>query len=91
MAGDNIRVRIPAPMRTYCNGKESVDATAGNVRQLIAELDKNCPGIKAALMNEDALRPDVAVAVDGQIAPLGLLQSLDGAKEVTFIPAVGGG
>ena len=91
MSADSIRVWIPAPMRSYSDGRETVEASAGNVRQLISELEKACPGIKSALMKEDALRADVAVAVDGQIAPLGLLQSLDGAKEVTFIPAIGGG
>ncbi len=78
-------------MRVYSNGHESVAADGQNVRQLIESLDQVCPGIKAALMNKDRLKPDVAVAVDGQIAQLGLLQSLTGANEVSFIPAIGGG
>ena len=78
-------------MRVYSNGHESVAADGRNVRQLIDSLEQACPGIKSALMNEDKLKPDIAVAVDGQIAQLGLLQSLSGANEVTFIPAIGGG
>ena len=78
-------------MRTLADGQESVEAKGENVRQLIDDLELSCPGIKPALMNGASLKPDVAVAVDGQICPLGLLQSLTKAKEVTFIPALGGG
>lgn len=78
-------------MQSFSQGQESVEVSAANIRQLIVKLEENCPGMKSALMLGDSLKPDVAVAVDGQIAPLGLLQSLESAKEVTFIPAIGGG
>ncbi len=91
MPGNTIRVWIPATMRVLAGGQESVEGDGENVRQLIENLESSCPGIKAALMNGSSLKPDVAVAVDGQICPLGLLQSLEDAREVTFIPALGGG
>jgi molybdopterin converting factor small subunit len=86
-----IRVHIPAPMRGYCEGKEVVEANGRNIRQLILSLDHTYPGMKAALMDNDLLKPDVAVAVDGQITPLGLLKTLSEASEVSFFPAIGGG
>jgi sulfur-carrier protein len=85
------KVRIPAPMQAYSNGQEVVEASGRNVGQLIIALEQSCPGIKDALMDDDKLKPDVAVAIDGQIAQLGLLQSLSDENEVTFIPAIGGG
>ena len=91
MSAAKVRVWIPATMRGFTQGKESVETEANNIRQLIESLESSCPGIKAALMDGSSLRPDVAVAVDGQICPLGLLQTLAGAREVTFIPALGGG
>ena len=86
-----IKVWIPAPMQVYSDGQISVETSGANVGQLILSLEKTCPGMKKALMDEDVLKPDVAVAIDGQIAQLGLLQSLEDAKEVTFIPAISGG
>ena len=86
-----IRVHIPAPMRGYCEGKEVVEANGDNIRQLILALDCTYPGMKDALMDQDLLKPDVAIAVDGQITPLGLLQGLSEAREVSFFPAIGGG
>jgi molybdopterin converting factor small subunit len=42
-------------------------------------------------MNGDKLKSDVAVAVDGQIAQLGLLEPLRDRHEVVFMPAIAGG
>lgn len=78
-------------MRMYSNGRDVAEAEGKNVRQLILDLESHYPGMKHVLLNEAGLRPGVAVVVDGQIAPLGLYQSLEGAREVTFIPAIGGG
>ena len=84
-------VRIPLPMQSYTGGKETVEIDGQNIRQLIDHLDTEYPGIKSALMDEDKLKPDVAVVVDGQVAQLGLLQSLQPQNEILFIPAISGG
>ena len=86
-----LKVHIPLTMRDLCLGREFVEANGSSVRQLILDLEESYPGVKKTLMNEDNLRPGVAVAVDGQIAPMGLFQSLKYAKQVAFIPAIGGG
>lgn len=78
-------------MLSFSNGETSVEVEGGNVRQVIVKLETLCPGIKDALMDEDKLRPDVAVAIDGQVAQLGLLTSTPDNCEVFFIPAIGGG
>ena len=84
-------VRIPQPMQCYTGGKELVTINGKNVRQLINELDRKYPGMKQALMDDDSLKPDVAVAIDGQVTQMGLLQPLTENNEVIFIPAIGGG
>lgn len=86
-----IKVHIPAPLQSYTSGQALVEAEGNNVRQLIAALDESYPGLKPALMDGDKLKADVAVAIDGHVAQLGILQSLAEAKEVIFIPAIGGG
>lgn len=78
-------------MQVYTGNQEVVHASGRNVRQLIDELEAAYPGLKAALMNDDRLRPDIVVAVDGQITRLGLLQPLTDANEVIFLPALSGG
>ncbi len=84
-------VRIPQPMQVYTQNREVVQANGKNVRQLIDKLDITYPGIKEALVEDDKLKPDVAVMLDGKITQLGLLQPLSEENEVIFIPAISGG
>lgn len=84
-------VRIPQPMQVYTKNRDVVHAEGKNVRQLINALEKIYPGMKDALVEDDKLKPDVAVMLDGKITQLGLLQPLSEENEVIFIPAISGG
>jgi molybdopterin converting factor small subunit len=61
------------------------------VRQIIDALEAAYPGIKARLCDANGLRPGLAVAVDSEIARLGLSQAVAEESEVHFLPAVSGG
>ena len=61
------------------------------MRQIIDRLDGLYPGIKARLVEEGRLRPNLSVAIDGEIGRMGLLEKVVGKVEVHFIPAIGGG
>ncbi len=78
-------------MQAFTNGREVVEVEGRNLRQLIDRLDQDYPGMRQALMQGDRLKPDVAVAVDGYISQLGLLQPVTDDNEVFFIPAISGG
>ena len=84
-------VWIPATLRSLSGGQETVEIEARNIRQIIADLDKQFPGIRARLCAGDALRPGIAAAVDGQVANLGLLQPVAANSEVHFVLAIAGG
>lgn len=78
-------------MQVYTGGLGVVIAEGRNVKQVMNQLELVYPGLKGALMDGERLKADVRVAVDGQIAPLGMMQSLNGTEEVTFLPAMSGG
>ncbi len=84
-------VRIPQPIQIYTQDMDVVQVGGKNVRELINELEERYPGLKAALVEDDKLRPDVAIVLDGKISQLGLLQPLSAEHEVVFIPAISGG
>lgn len=86
-----VSVWIPSAMQSFTNGQEVVEIEGSNPRQLIGRLDQDYPGIRQALMEGDKLRPDVAIAVNGQVTQLGLLQPVSDQDEVIFIPAFSGG
>lgn len=84
-------VRIPKPMQIYTNDRDVVQVGGKNMRKLINELEKNYPGMKAALVEGEKLKPGIAIVLDGKISRLGLHQPLSEENEVVFIPAISGG
>ena len=85
------RVFIPPLLRPLTEGAEDVEVAGSTVRQVIENLNARFPGIRERLCRGDELQPGLAVAVDGQISSLGLLQKVHPASEVHFLPAIGGG
>ena len=58
---------------------------------MIDRLEELYPGIKARLVEDNALLPNLAVAIDGEVAVMGLLEKVGEHSEVHFVPAIGGG
>jgi molybdopterin synthase sulfur carrier subunit len=85
------KVRIPQVLLTLTNGEEFVHVSGNNVRQIIDELDQLYPGVKAALLDNGKLKPDVAVMLDDRVGQLGLLEPVSEENELLFIPAISGG
>jgi molybdopterin synthase sulfur carrier subunit len=86
-----IKVFIPPLLRDAAQGREEVEVAAGTVRQVVAALEARFPGIRDRLCAGDALRPGLAVAVNGAVSSTGLLQKVPDGSEVHFLPAIGGG
>ncbi len=78
-------------MRDLTGGQPTVQAEGATVRQVIQSLEAQFPGIRARLLKGGQLRPNVSVAVDGIVSPLGLLEPVSAESEVHFLPAVAGG
>jgi len=84
-------VYIPPALRKLTGGQETVAVSAGSVREAIAELESQFPGVEARLVVDGDIRPGMAIAVDGNISSMGMLQKLTPDCELHFLPAVGGG
>ncbi len=84
-------VFIPTMLQKMTGGIKQVDLEAKNVRQVIEELERLYPGIKDRLVEDGAIRSNLAVAIDGEIARMGLLEKVGENSEVHFVPAIGGG
>ena len=85
------KVFIPSLMQKLTEGKDVLDVNGSTVREIIENLEKDYPGIKIRLVDKYKMKPNISVAVDGEVSPLGLLEKVSGNSEVHFIPAVGGG
>jgi molybdopterin synthase sulfur carrier subunit len=84
-------VWIPALLRDLTQGQAQVEVLGSTVGQVVESLDAAYPGLKDRLCDGDQLVRGIAVSVDGRLAPLGLLASVDAQSEIHFLPSVGGG
>ena len=86
-------VWIPTRMQQLTDGQQKVQVAGATVRQVVNNLEKSYPGIKARLVDpeEDELFPGVAVIVDGEASLLGMMEAVNEASEVHLLPAIGGG
>lgn len=84
-------VWIPALLQELTAGRERVEVPGATVREVIDHLEEVYPGIKARLLESDRLRPNITVAVDGEISRLKLRHRLEENSEVHFLHALSGG
>lgn len=82
---------IPALLQPLTGGNASVTVEGASVRQVIDRLEENWPGLSERLLENGRLRPNISVAVDGEISPLGVLEPVSPSSEVHFVTAIKGG
>ena len=82
---------IPTMLQKMTDGAQKDDMEVRNVRQVIERLEEIYPGIKDRLLEDGDIAPNIAVAIDGDVAIMGLLQRVGENSEVHFVPAIGGG
>ena len=84
-------VFIPSLMQKLTDGKNEVIVNGTTVREIIENLENIHPGIKERLIDTYRLKPNISVAIDGDVSPLGILEKVGENSEVHFLPAIGGG
>jgi sulfur-carrier protein len=85
------KVYIPALLRQVTGGRAEVEVEGANVRQIIANLEAQYPGFGERLIDQGRLRPNISVAIDDEVAPLGLMEPVPPGSEVYFLTAIRGG
>ena len=86
-----LTVFVPTMLQTMTDGVKQIDMEADNVRQVIDRLETLYPGMKDRLIESGQIRSNLAVAIDGEVARMGLLEKIGEAREIHFVPAIGGG
>jgi len=86
-----LRVLIPQPLLSYTNRRDRVDAQGQTLEALLQDLDRQFPGIRFRIVNEqDEMRPHVVIFVAGTKTK-DLQISLEGCDEVVILQALSGG
>lgn len=85
-------VWIPSLLQRLAEGKERVKVPGANLREVLSALAERYPGLRERLLGElDGLQEGIAIAVDGEIAIMGLLEPVREKSEIHILPAIGGG
>jgi molybdopterin synthase sulfur carrier subunit len=84
-------VFIPSLMRSLTGDQDTVEVEGATVREIVNNLDAKYPGMKDRLVDKFRIKPNISVAVDGEVTPIGMLEKVGEGSEVHFLPAIGGG
>ena len=89
-----VRVRIPSPLRRLTNGVSEVEVQAATLREAVAALEQQYPGLNGRICEETGeLRRFVNVYVNGEDVRFlqGLETPVKERDEISIVPAVAGG
>jgi molybdopterin synthase sulfur carrier subunit len=89
-----LQVTIPTPLRGLTNNQDTVPASGATIGELIADLEKNYPGIGERLLDaQGQIRRFVNVYVNGE--DVRFLQDqqtpIKDTDEISIVPAIAGG
>jgi len=87
-------VRIPTPLRKLTREKEIVEASGSNVAEIIDDLERNYPGLKERVCDEEGnIRRFVNVFLNDE--DIRFLEdkstSIKDGDELSIVPAIAGG
>lgn len=90
-----IKVRIPAPLRTFTGGQDVIDATGSTLGQLLEDLKSKAPGIETRLFKGQTGQLNRFVNIYVNQEDIRFLQNLDTpikeGDEVSIVAAIAGG
>jgi molybdopterin converting factor small subunit len=85
-----MKVLIPTPLLSYTKVKE-VEATGASLTELLADLDRQYPGLRFRVIDEqDKMRPHMRFFVNGDQV-LDMAHPLRPTDEVQIVQALSGG
>jgi molybdopterin converting factor small subunit len=86
-----VKVRIPDPLRSYTNREKTVHADGETVGELLADLDRQFPGIRFRMVDErDQIRKHMKVFVNDE-SVRDLATTVKPSDEITIMQALSGG
>lgn len=79
-------------MRKFTGGQSKVMIESGEtLRDLMDNLERKYPGIRAMVVHDELVKEEIAVFVDGENIHQGLFQPVRENSEIHFLPMLAGG
>lgn len=84
-------VHIPALLRGTCGGLATLSVDGSTLDAVLRALDNRCPGLYRLVVENGALKPELAIAIDGEVAAYALDEPVRPDAEIAIVPAIAGG
>jgi len=78
-------------MRSLTGNQGQIEVDGDTLRQVVENLEVKHPGIRNRVIEDDRIRPGLAVSVNGEVTNEGLRTRIAATDEVHFVAAIGGG
>ena len=86
-----MKVLIPSPLYSYTGGKKEVEATGATIGEIIADLDRQFPGLRFRVIDEqDRMRPHMRFFINHEQV-FDLKQPLNASDSIQIVQALSGG
>lgn len=82
---------IPTPLRDLCAGAAHLDVPGATIGEVLREMDLRCPGFYARVVENGRIRPELAVAINGEMESAQLHDAVPSNAEIAIVPAIAGG
>lgn len=84
-------VIVPSLLRALCDGVAKHTVPGGALRDVLLAVDAECPGFFARVVEAGQVRPELALALNGEVLSLALHDVIGANAEIAIVPAIGGG
>ena len=84
-------VWIPSLMRQLTDNQEQIEVDGETLRQVVEALEEKHPGIRNRVIEDDRIKPGLAVSINGEVTNDGLRARVNASDEVHFVAAISGG
>lgn len=85
-------LHVPASLRAISGDRDRFDVDGATLRAVFRAVGAQCPELIDRIIEDDELRSDIAVALDGTILDDGnLTKAVSADAEIYLVPPIGGG
>ncbi len=82
---------VPTLLRPLCGGARRLELEGATLGEVLRAAEARCPGFFGRVVEDGRVRPELAVAIDGEAGSFALHEPLSPGAEVAIVPAIGGG
>lgn len=83
-------VFVPAILRPLV-GAARLEVAGATIGEILVRMEALYPGIMDMLVEDEDIKPGIAVTIDDQVGQMGLFDLVAPDSEVHFLPALSGG